>query len=204
MSCHGNPELIATILLQAACKFGVSDVASTNDLDVRRPARAWAMGELHRRGVPLSQIAHAMRTTLGVVQVALGAALGDLDPDDDEREVPSLRGPTRMLPVAGARRDCALASDCLGELLRACAPVSPRAASCPPSCASYGSPERPERAQYGAGIGAWNEAELPPDPERDNGTAHRTSAWAAQQPRARGRFARGAAGSRGAKTIELK
>jgi hypothetical protein len=186
--CRSKPDLIDSVLFQAACKFGVSNVASANDLDVSHPARAWAMRELHRHGVPIAEIAHALNATIGVVQVALGLSLDELD--DDEREVHDFRGPTRMLPVAGDRRDCALASTCLGELLRACAPASPHAASCPPTCSSFRPPPRPERAEFGAGLGAWYEADLPPDPERDNGEAQRTSPWAAQQARAGGRFAR--------------
>jgi hypothetical protein len=188
--CHGKVELIHSVILEAACKFGVADVTKPSELDVRGPARTWAMGKLHRRGVPVAQIARALHTTVGVVQVAVGASAGELDPDDDELEVREFRGPTRMLPMAGNRRDCALASACLGELLRACAPASPHAASCPSTCVSFQPPPRPERAEFGAGLGAWNEADLPPDPERDNGPGRTASPWAAQQARAEGRFVR--------------
>ena len=190
MPCRSKSDLIDSVLFQAACKFGVSDVAMPGVISVRQPARAWAMRELHSQGVPIAEIADALNATIGVVQVALGLFLDDLDPDDDEREVHDFRGPTRMLPVIGNRRDCALSSACLGELLRACAPASPHAASCPATCSSFEPPSRPEQAELGAGLGAWHEADLPPDSERDDDETRRTSPWAAQQARVAGRFAR--------------
>ena len=102
------------------------------------------------------------------------------------RRAVTVEGPTRMLPLAGERRDCARASDCLGELLRAYAPGQPRTASCPPTCTSF----QPVQASAGAGLGSWDEARLPaPPPDRLDAGDARLSEYARGRTRGqRGRF----------------
>lgn len=157
---------IAAVVADAEYRFDVLGIdrpsAGSEASDVRLRARQWVIRTLHARHVPVDRIAAALATSIGVVRVALGLpALVDTDLDDDELDDAPVRGPTRMLSVIGDRRDCAHASACLGELLRAAAPSSPRAASCPSTCSLFAPPGRPERGELDAGLGAWNEACLP-------------------------------------------
>lgn len=70
-------------------------------------------------------------------------------------KIKEVRGPTRMLPVVGDRRDdCALMSDCLGELWRAVAPRVLGDASCPSTCTSF-RPVRADASEYTRGLGSW-------------------------------------------------
>jgi hypothetical protein len=181
---------IAAVIAAAEYRFdvlGIDRASPGSDAsDARLCARQWVIRTLHARHVPVDRIAAALATSIGVVRVALGLpALVDTDLDDDERVDAPVRGPIRMLPVIGDRRDCAHASACLGELLRAAAPSSPRAASCPLTCSLFAPPGRPERAAYDAGLGSWNEANLPDLTDIDD-AARLTGAQTPQRP-ARGR-----------------
>lgn len=68
---------------------------------------------------------------------------------------------TRMLPIAGNRRDCANEAGCLAELVAAASVGRdgrdvPVAASCPSGCAAF-APYRDEHAALAtAGLGAWD------------------------------------------------
>jgi hypothetical protein len=64
---------------------------------------------------------------------------------DEECQPLVLKGPARMLPVVGDRKDCRLEDECLNELIRACGRQDPQGASCPRECPSFAPRDR--RAQ---------------------------------------------------------
>lgn len=162
--------MVAEVIAEAEERFGVIGIAkarskgeatSERAREARSTARVWAMTELARRGLSVERIAAALGSDRRRVEEAIGLRLDDGD-DDDELEDPPRSRPTRMLPVLGERRDCANDSECLRELLDACEPYAPRFASCPPKCPSF---QRPGAASPSPGLGAWDDAQMPPDPE---------------------------------------
>jgi len=186
LDAAAHRSTVATVIADAEYRFNVLGIDRASPAsDARLHARHWAIRAMHARRVPLDRIAAALHTTIGTVRVAVGVSPNEADLDDDELDDAPVRGPTRMLPIVGDRRDCAHASACLGELLRAAAPSSPRAASCPSTCSLFVPPGRPEGGELDAGLGAWNEDSLPDVTDIDD-TARLTCPDEVRQ-RARGR-----------------
>lgn len=155
---HANelPQRVVAIVNDAEKRFSGKALTGVNASPANVKTRQWAISQCLAAGFGLAEIAGFFSTTTAAVKAVLRIP-PVLEADEDEHEEVATHAPARMLPIYGERQNCANESECLGELLRACAPHAPRYASCPAVCLSF-SPPTP---RHGPSPGQWQDERFP-------------------------------------------